>query len=87
MSQYKRKSEGSSAILVVSLIVGLSCLLIVGAYFYTNGSAAVTMADSTESQANDVAAKAVSQKEPGKAQKTPKTATLRLPEKTNNVRR
>ncbi len=86
MSQFKSKSGGSSAVLAVSLIVGISCLLIVAAYFYTNGaSKPVAVVEPKPSQVSDSASHEVKQKESGEAQKPPKTATLRLPEKTNNV--
>jgi len=86
VSQYKFKSEGSSSILVVSLIVGLSCLLIVTAYFYTNGFGNLAgKLGANSSQTNEHTSKTESENKSTKARTPVKTASLRLPEKTNNI--
>ncbi len=87
MNPFKRKSRGSSAILAVSLIVGLSCLLIIGAYFYTNAASkpAAGVAPKFSQTTSATATPDVKQEAPGDAHTSPKTTTLRLPEKTNNV--
>ncbi len=94
MIQCKSKSGGSSAILAVSLVVAISCLFIIGAYFYTKGMTKTNVGtDLNQSRANEAASKvASSNKQPEaiiqktqKTKKAPKTATLSLPEKTNNV--
>ncbi len=86
MSHSKSKIEGRAAILAVSLIVGLSCLVIVAAYFYTNDSSKTAdKIGSNVSQTNGNASETVTQNKSSKAQTPVKTTSLRLPEKTNNI--